>query len=131
MNENDNILLEQFFKEAAAQQLEDDGFTQRVMQQLPGHTNWLSHLWTLFCVIVALGIFVLSQGWTTLASYAALFLTHVEVFVRTLPTLFDLSAIDLSGLMTQTSVWEILLSLAVLMVLSIIALTRWAIRWEW
>ena len=119
MNENDNILLEQFFKEAAAQQLEDDGFTQRVMQQLPGRTNWLSHLWTLFCVIVALGIFVLSQGWTTLASYAALFLTHVEVFVRTLPTLFDLTAIDL------------LLSLAVLMVLSIIALTRWAIRWEW
>lgn len=129
MNENDNILLEQFFKEAAMPPLEDDGFSERVMQRLPRRSNWLVHLWTLFCVGVAMAIFIQAQGWKTLASYAMLFLTHVEVLVRTLPTMLDLSAIDLSGLMPQTSILEIVLSLMVLMVLSVIGLTRWVSRW--
>jgi len=129
MNENDNILLEQFFKEAAMPPLEDDGFSGRVMQRLPRRSNWLVHLWTLFCVGVAMAIFIQTQGWKALASYAMLFLTHVEVLVRTLPTMLDLSAIDLSGLMPQTSILEIILSLMVLMVLSVIGLTRWVSRW--
>lgn len=129
MNENDNILLEQFFKEAAMPPLEDDGFSERVMQRLPRRSNWLVHLWTLFCVGVAMAIFIQAQGWKTLVSYAMLFLTHVEVLVRTLPTMLDLSAIDLSGLMPQTSILEIVLSLMVLMVLSVIGLTRWVSRW--
>lgn len=129
MNENDNILLEQFFKEAAMPPLEDDGFSERVMQRLPRRSNWLVHLWTLFCVGVAMAIFIQTQGWKALASYAMLFLTQVEVLVRTLPTMLDLSAIDLSGLMPQTSILEIVLSLMVLMVLSVIGLTRWVSRW--
>ena len=129
MNENDNILLEQFFKEAAMPPLEDDGFSERVMQRLPRRSNWLVHLWTLFCVGVAMAIFIQTQGWKALVSYAMLFLTQVEVLVRTLPTMLDLSAIDLSGLMPQTSILEIVLSLMVLMVLSVIGLTRWVSRW--
>ena len=35
MTDNENILLESFFKEAAQQQIEDNGFTERVMNSLP------------------------------------------------------------------------------------------------
>ena len=38
MTDNENILLESFFKEAAQQQIEDNGFTERVMESLPSKT---------------------------------------------------------------------------------------------
>ena len=33
--DNNDLLLQQFFSEAARQQIADDGFTERVMQALP------------------------------------------------------------------------------------------------
>ena len=57
MTDKDNIILEDFFKQAAQQQIEDNGFTERVMQNLP-KTNTvrrLSRLWSLFCILVGGG----------------------------------------------------------------------------
>lgn len=130
MKENDNILLAQFFEEAARQQVADDGFSERVMAALPAEGRsarvvWLSHLWTLFCVAVAVLLFVLLQGWTALASYAVVLLTYAEVFVRTLPTPADF----FDGSMVNVA--QLLVSLVTLSALSVIGLTRWVLRRAW
>ena len=44
INDNDR-LLQQFFSEAASQQIADNGFTERVMQRLPMRMNWFVRVW--------------------------------------------------------------------------------------
>lgn len=79
MNEDNELLLQQFFSEAARQQVADDGFTERVMRSLPRRTNWFARLWTLGCVMVFVVLFIVLRGWELLA-------VQLEVLVRTLPT---------------------------------------------
>ena len=90
---NDDFLLRQFFNEAAQQQIEDNGFTDRVMQLLPatpGVENTFAaspstattfkgfnRLWTAFCLVVFAVLFVVFNGWQLLA-------VHFEVMLRTL-----------------------------------------------
>ena len=60
----DDQLLEQFFREAREVKVPDNGFTERVMEQIPdGRTLKLSRLWTAFCVAVAAVFFVVMHGW--------------------------------------------------------------------
>jgi hypothetical protein len=82
MTDKDNILIDDFFegrndladlfKQAAQQQIEDNGFTERVMQNLPDartdNVRRLSRLWSLFCILVALGLFFAFGGWQVLQS---------------------------------------------------------------
>ena len=75
--DNNDLLLRQFFSEAAQQTIADDGFTERVMQQLPSRINWITRLWTVFCVTVFCVLFVIFHGWELLA-------VHFEVMLRTL-----------------------------------------------
>lgn len=84
MTETDNEqLLRSFFSEAQSQQIADDGFTQRVMHQLPAAHSprlsaaALSRLWTVFCCLVFVVLFVVFRGWELLA-------VQVEVTLRTL-----------------------------------------------
>ena len=108
MTDKDNLLIEDFFKQAAQQQIEDNGFTERVMAsidnaQLSIHNSQLSiHnyqftkgkllsiLWTCFCVAVALALFILLGGWeslkTTMMVWMTTALTSLEVFFTTAPT---------------------------------------------
>ncbi len=132
MNENDNILIEQFFREAAVQQIEDNGFSERVMVAIGAQkrsTLCAQRLWTLFCIAVAVVVFFYLQDLTALVTQVVVFLTNVEVFLRILPTSFDLSMLTEGA--TATPLLTILLSLVVLMVLSVIGLTRWVSRWVW
>ncbi len=94
MTDRDDILLEDFFKQAAQQEIEDKGFTERVMMNLPDRNvelarKW-SRLWTIFCIIVGGVLFFVFGG---LQLMKALFvtalhmlLTTLEVFVVTAPT---------------------------------------------
>ena len=80
MTEDNDLLLQQFFRDAAQQQIADDGFTERVMQQLPQtrcNLQRFNRVWTLFCVGVFLVLFVWFRGWELLA-------IHFEVLLRTL-----------------------------------------------
>ena len=93
MTDKDNIMIEEFFKQAAQQQIEDNGFTERVMQNLPVTTvksRRLSHLWTLFCVAVGVGLFFAFGGWeiVKMAWMGALHMaaSYMEVFFVTAPT---------------------------------------------
>jgi hypothetical protein len=72
MDMTDNELLEKLFSEARQMEVADNGFTQRVMQQLPQQSAYrpllrsrlaLSRLWTVFCILVAVVLFVMMRGW--------------------------------------------------------------------
>ena len=83
INDNER-LLQQFFSEAANQQIEDNGFTERVMQSLPvaSQLAWLSRfskLWIIFCVSFFAVLFVVFHGWELL-------IVQFEVMVRTMAT---------------------------------------------
>ncbi len=110
MTEKENKLIEDFFKQAAQQQIEDNGFTERVMEasgngQLKmDNGQLLSVLWTWFCIAVSLVLFFVFNGWEMLKAslmvlYAAV-RTSLEVFVTTAPT----TELDLTP-------WMILLAL--------------------
>ena len=83
INDNER-LLQQFFSEAANQQIEDNGFTERVMQSLPvaSQRAWLSRfskLWSFFFVSVFSALFVLFHG-------LELRIVQFDVMVRTMAT---------------------------------------------
>ena len=83
MDMTDNELLEKLFREARQMEVADNGFTDRVMQQLPQAAYrpllrsrlTLSRLWTGFCIVVALVLFVLMRGWE-LIGYGLLMLVN-------------------------------------------------------
>ena len=61
---DDEQLLERFFQSAREMEVADNGFSDRVMRQVPrSNTQLLSHLWTAFCLVVATVLFVLMRGW--------------------------------------------------------------------
>ena len=102
MTEKENKLIEDLFKQAARLQIEDNGFTERVMAQVErvDQTSLVPHrlsmLWTWFCIAVSLVLFFAFNGWEMLKAslmvlYAAV-RTSLEVFVTTAPTTeFDLT----------------------------------------
>ena len=71
MTDKDNILIEDFFKQAAQQQIEDNGFTE-------------------FCVVLSVVLFFVFGGWGALKSSILVavqgVLTSLSVFLTTAPT---------------------------------------------
>jgi hypothetical protein len=63
MTEINDELLEQFFQPAKNIQIEDNGFTNRVMKELPDRALRLSQWWTLFCILLGVVAFVVFRGW--------------------------------------------------------------------
>ena len=84
--DNDERLLQEFFSEAAHQQIEDNGFTDRLMHRIATDEKLqtsnlklqtISRLWTWFCIAVFVVLFVVFRGWELLA-------VHLEVMLRTM-----------------------------------------------
>lgn len=100
MTDKDNLLLESFFKEAARQQIEDNGFTERVMNSLNGSPEkslkvrrqylLYSNMWTLFCIAIAAILFFVFGGMdmlrNSILSLCHTVLTWISVFITTAPT---------------------------------------------
>ena len=94
MTDKDDMRIEEFFKQAARQQIDDDGFTERVMSSLPvsqaAQARRLSRLWTLFCILLAAVIFYFAGGIqlleASLLGLARMLLNAFEVFVLTATT---------------------------------------------
>lgn len=91
---DNNQFLDELFKQAAQQQIEDNGFTERVMQQLPDakrdSVRRLLRLWSLFCILVGVGLFFAFGGWQVLQGLfiggLRMLLGWLEVFALTIPT---------------------------------------------
>ena len=58
---SDDELVAMFFEENR-QEIEDDGFSQHVMKQLPSQSIRLSRIWTLVCSVVGVAFFFLADG---------------------------------------------------------------------
>ena len=94
MEDKNDILLKQLFSEAAQQQIEDNGFTERVMANLPERSGYsvrtLSRLWTMFCLVIGVLIFWLASGYSLLEGMLTgakqMVMTTIEVFLLTAPT---------------------------------------------
>ncbi len=76
MDKENEALLQQFFSEATQQTLEDNGFTERVMKQLPARMKWFTRIWTAACILIAAILFSVFHGWEIL-------IVQLEVFLRT------------------------------------------------
>lgn len=57
---NDN-LLNQFFKENK-KEIEDFGFSRKVMRRLPSHEKRLANIWATFCLAIAIILFFIFDG---------------------------------------------------------------------
>ena len=94
MTDKDNLLIEEFFKQAAQQQIEDNGFSKRVMMNLPESqqekAHRLSMLWTWFCILLGVVLFFVFGGLETLKASVMVVLqtvlTWLSVFLTTAPT---------------------------------------------
>ena len=95
MTDKDNLLIDELFKQAAQQQIADNGFTERVMMSLPEskqeeRAHRLSLLWTLFCVVVSVVLFFVFGGWEALKASIMValqgVLTSLSIFLTTAPT---------------------------------------------
>ena len=94
MVDKNDVLLKQLFEQAAKQQIEDNGFTERVMMNLPevkeSRVRCSTRLWTMFCVVTAILIFWLISGWDMIESMLTggrhMLINTIEVFMLTAPT---------------------------------------------
>ena len=81
--DNDEHLLQQFFNEAAHQQIEDNGFADRVMQRLSVERNSQQKLfvrvWNTVFITLFVVLFFVFHG-------LDLLMVHFEVMFRTLVT---------------------------------------------
>jgi hypothetical protein len=102
MTEDNDLLLKQFFNDAAQQQIEDNGFTERVMARLAETPQYATTgaspsaqtsfkkfncWWTLTCVAVFAVLFVVLRGWELLAVQLEVLLRTVSVESLTINTM--------------------------------------------
>ena len=113
MTDNTERMLYDFFAEARQQQIDDNGFTERVMQRLEAEVSpsisiqrrsttsaacspaRLSRLWTWLCIAAGVVLFFTFHGWEAIC-------VGLEVFVQTAPAEYNLMAIILSFLVLVT-----------------------------
>ena len=90
LSPQDEALLERFFSEQRAE-IQDHGFSRRVMRQLPSRNNKLNRWWTVFCVTLGIVFFIAIRGWKVLAE-------AITVAVRTVPAqdVFQLTPVTLA-----------------------------------
>lgn len=66
LEQQDEMLLEAFFAENQME-IEDHGFSEKVMRQLPdSKVLLLQRLWLLICVMIGVALLVVSQAWASL-----------------------------------------------------------------
>ena len=61
MIESDEQMLVRFFEENR-QEIEDNGFTERVAKQLPSRTVKLNRIWSVICWVVGIAFFYFMDG---------------------------------------------------------------------
>lgn len=90
LSPQDEALLERFFSQQRAE-IQDHGFSRRVMRQLPSRNNKLNRWWTAFCIMLGIVFFIAIRGWKVLAD-------AITVAVRTVPAqdVFQLTPVTLA-----------------------------------
>lgn len=63
----DDILIRKFFEENMPE-IEDRGFSDRVMRRLPKRTNTAGRIWAALCAVAGITFFILCRGWEYILS---------------------------------------------------------------
>lgn len=64
----DDILIKKFFEENITE-IEDNGFSRRVMRRLPGRASRTNRIWTALCAAAGIAVFIIFHGWEYLTTY--------------------------------------------------------------
>lgn len=83
MTENDEQLLMRFFDELK-QDIDDNGFTEGVMRQLPAKTLRMSRWWTMICWVIGIVFFFIVDGVGQLRRILIAFLGDVVGMLSTI-----------------------------------------------
>lgn len=67
MTDNNHILTERFIKEASQTHIADNGFSNRVMSQLPTNSVRMERMWTLFCIVLSGVLFFALDMWSNVS----------------------------------------------------------------
>lgn len=102
-DDKDMTLLDDFFKEAAEMQIDDDGFTERVTAALPERKavenkamerlKRKSRIWNVVCLAAGVALFVGLRGWNVfydlkaMSVAAIMTIDYSHLLVNTLPLL--------------------------------------------
>ena len=73
-------LLGQFFAEHTIE-VQDRGFTNRVMRRLPDRSVCLNRIWTAICSVAVVVVFFLTKGWISILGTLQGFLTDMVTSV--------------------------------------------------
>ena len=63
MEDNKDILLNQLFAQAANTEIADNGFTRKVMRQLPSRGELYNRIWTCVCIIMSVLLLTYFKAW--------------------------------------------------------------------
>jgi hypothetical protein len=85
---NDDELLIQFFN-AAKQEINDNGFSARVMRHIPQHAKRMNQIWTTVCFALGMALFILFDGIEDLRTLGSNIMSNIVGY---------LSSIDLTVL---------------------------------
>lgn len=101
MMENDDKLIKDFML-AGKREIEDNGFSRRVIRHLPQRGKWLSDLMSVACTLVCLALFYIFNG------FEALF-----------RAIGDILAVQTYSLVNNTNFQSLLLATAVLVIIGL------------
>lgn len=62
MNENEDKMLDRFFSEQK-REIQDNGFSKRVMRKLPVQERRFVEIWTAICATAIMIVFFVFNGW--------------------------------------------------------------------
>lgn len=96
MTDKDEQLLTGFFKKHKAP-IEDNGFSQRVMHNLPQSSNRVAQIWTTVCATVTLVLFIAIDGVTLTLN--ALREALLQAYAHGTETLDPLSILAIIGVL--------------------------------
>ena len=105
MDMTDNELVEKLFKDIRQMEIPDDGFTERVMRQIPDvKTQALSRLWTMCCIAIGVVLFVLVRGWEPVCYRLVMLVNNMSLLQSHL--LLIMAATMVVGLITISDVFR-------------------------
>ena len=97
---SDEALLEDFFNNCQ-QEIDDNGFTEKVMKGLPVSASWLNKIWTIVCVMTGIAFLYFTHALQGLADSLTTIGTQLHSFHPTptmlLSVILTLSALTVIG----------------------------------
>ncbi len=92
---DDDKLLREFFSERKQEEIADNGFSRRVMRNLPDRSNRLTQWWTTLMAVIGLALFWKLGGWEAmLGNIREVFSGMINQGVTTL----DLRSLAIAGI---------------------------------